>query len=230
MKNKAVVLVAGGSGERAKSNTPKQFVELYQKPILVHALEKFISTYKDIICIIVTHESYLSYTKEIVSRYFPNTFEIHYTQGGKTRFESVKNGLEMLNQLQFNGIVAIHDAARPCISKTLINRCFEIAEKKGNAIPVIPITESIRYINGSDNKFVRRDDFVIVQTPQCVDFKTLYNAFQQAYQEQFTDEANVLEHCGEKINLCEGEKHNIKITYPIDFEIAKVIIESLNEQ
>lgn len=230
MKKKAVVLVAGGSGERSKSKIPKQFVELSQKPILVHALEPFINFDKTIMVVIVLPAEYQVYAKEIVSKYFPNTSEIHYTQGGETRFESVKNGLEILQQLQFKGIVAVHDAARPCISKTLIKRCFELAEKKGNAIPVIPMTESIRHVNASDNTFAQRENFVIVQTPQCADFKTLYNAFQQSYQEFFTDEANVLEHFGEKINLCEGEKHNIKITYPIDFEIAKVILKSLNEQ
>ncbi len=230
MKKKAVVLVAGGSGERSKSIIPKQFVELDHKPILVHALEPFINFDKTITVVIVVPAGYQAYAKEIVSKHFPNTSETHYTQGGKTRFESVKNGLELLNQLQFDGIVAVHDAARSCVSKALINRCFEIAEKKGNAIPVIPMTESIRHVNGSDNTLVSRDNFVIVQTPQCADFKTLYNAFQQSYQEFFTDEANVLEHYGEKINLCEGEKHNIKITYPIDFEIAKVILKSLNEQ
>lgn len=230
MKQKGLIIVAGGVGERAGKNIPKQFVEIDNKPVFIHSLEKFFEYDKHIMCVVVCHSDYIHQCKNLI-QYFLSDKNITVITGGETRFHSVKNGLEFLKKINFDGIIAVHDAARPCINIDLIKRCFEKAIQFGNAIPVIPVSESIRELCeasfGKDETTVMadRNKFVIVQTPQCAEFSVLYKAFQQDYQSIFTDEANVLEFYGEKINIVEGDKNNIKITYPIDFEIAQLILQ-----
>ncbi|GAB4449855.1 MAG: 2-C-methyl-D-erythritol 4-phosphate cytidylyltransferase [Bacteroidia bacterium] len=225
--SQAVIIVAGGIGERSGQNIPKQFIEILQKPIIIYSAEKFLKYNSDIHLIIVCHKQYIQHCQKVFEKYFHAT-KFSIIEGGATRFHSVKNGLEFLYQKNFEGIVAIHDAARPCFSLQLVQRCFEIAHQKDNAIPVIPLSESIRKIDGDKNTFVNRENLRIVQTPQCAVFSKIYKAFQQEYQNIFTDEANVLETFGEQIHLIEGEKNNIKITYPIDFKIAEIILSNQN--
>lgn len=227
MKNhQAVILVAGGTGERSGQKIPKQFVEILNKPIILHSAEKFFYYNSQIVVVVVCHNTYTEKCQNLFRQYFPDMKNIYYTIGGETRFHSVKNGLECLRQINFDGIVAVHDAARPCVSVSLIKRCFELAAQKGNAIPSVPLNESIRQIKDDNNTMAFREHYKIVQTPQCADFSILYNAFRQPYQPVFTDEANVLETYGQKIFLTEGDSFNIKITYPVDFIIAENILSS----
>lgn len=227
MLQQSVLIVAGGIGERSGKNIPKQFVELNNKPIIIHSAENFFYYDSDILMIIVCHPDFLNTCKKLFQSYLPEK-SIHFTTGGETRFHSVKNGMEYLKQINFQGIVAVHDAARPCVSTTLIKKCFETAQLKGNAIPAIPLNESIRKITGDKNTIAYREEYKIIQTPQCADFSVLYNAFQQNYQNIFTDEANVLESYGKELFLEEGEKTNIKITYSIDFYLAEKILSTQN--
>lgn len=226
--NKAVIIVAGGIGERSGQKIPKQFIDIHQKPIIIHSIEKFYKYDSNILITVVCHSDYIAHCQTIIQTHVSN-YSIDIVAGGNTRFHSVKNGLIHLHQLNFNGIVAVHDAARPCVSSYLIKKCFDAAMEKNICIPAIPLNESIRKVsdNGS-NTYVSRKDYRIIQTPQCANFSLLYNAFQQDYIELFTDEANVLEHYGEKIYLIEGEQNNLKITYPIDFKIAEILLKELN--
>jgi len=139
--------------------------------------------------------------------------------GGETRFNSVKNGLAVIESEE--GLVAIHDGVRPLVSKELIKSVFSAAEEKGNAIPVINVNDSLRKVDGDQNTPVNRNDFRIVQTPQCFEMDTLKKSFNQAYSPSFTDEASVVESGGEFINLIEGETNNIKITTTSDLLIAE---------
>ncbi len=224
MKQEAVIIVAGGAGERTQKNTPKQFVEINNKAIIIYSVEKFIQYNEEMIVVIVCHEKYIKHCHKLIEKYFKGNINI--INGGETRFHSVKNGLEYLNKINFSGIVGIHDAARPCLSVQLIKRCFEDAQQYKNAIPAIPLYESVREIKNNSNTTINRNRFVIVQTPQCAIFSIIYKAFQKEYQEIFTDEANVLESYGEQMYLCEGERENIKVTYPIDFKIAETILQN----
>ena len=139
--------------------------------------------------------------------------------GGETRFNSVKNGLDAITDEE--GLVAIHDGVRPLIGKELIHRVFHAAEENGNAIPVVSVNDSLRKIEGEDNSPVNRDDFKIVQTPQCFELSVIKRAFNQSFSPAFTDEASVVESAGETIHLVEGERINIKITTPADLLIAE---------
>ncbi len=218
---KYVVIVAGGSGTRMNSAVPKQFIELNDKPVLMHTIEKFVTALPEIHIVLVLSTTYVSQWEELCKK---SNFNIPYqlADGGETRFHSVKNGLALVPE---NSIVGIHDAARPLVSIKTILSTFETAEKAGNASPAVSISESMREINDKSNKAVDRNNYFIIQTPQCFQSTLIKKAFLQEYRSSFTDDANVLEAMGEKINLVEGNRENIKITTPNDLIIAEAMMQ-----
>jgi 2-C-methyl-D-erythritol 4-phosphate cytidylyltransferase len=123
-----------------------------------------------------------------------------------------------------NALVAIHDAVRPFITKELLNNGFEIAIKKGNAIPAIAINESIREVSGSLSKAADRNVFKIVQTPQFFHASLIKKAYLQPFNERFTDDATILEASGQQIYLFDGATSNIKITSPEDLKLAELFV------
>jgi 2-C-methyl-D-erythritol 4-phosphate cytidylyltransferase len=221
---KYIIIVAGGSGTRMNSVVPKQFIELQGKPILMHTIEKFVTTIPEINIIIVLAKQLHDEWKHLCKTHHFNYY-IQLSDGGETRFHSVKNGLALVPD---DCIVGVHDAARPFVNSQTIINAFEIAEKKGNAIPAIELNESIREVENGNNKSVDRSKFFIIQTPQCFHSDLLKKAFIQEYRPTFTDDASVLEAIGEKINLIEGNRENIKITTPEDLIIAKALMERSN--
>jgi 2-C-methyl-D-erythritol 4-phosphate cytidylyltransferase len=213
------VIVAGGSGKRMGAEIPKQYLELAGKPVLMHTIERF-RTFNDSIEIIaVLPENQLRYWSELKTKY---SFNIIHTlvKGGKARFFSVRNGLKFVDA---PGLVAIHDGVRPFVSTDTIKRCFETAEKLGNAIPVISPGDSLRMITDNGSIPVNRLHVKQVQTPQVFMADLIKKAYLQDYIPEFTDDATVLEKTGEKINLVEGNRENIKITNPEDLFIAQAL-------
>jgi len=199
---------------------PKQFLLLKEKPLLMHSVEQFHLACPGILMVIVLPKKFIKEWERLCKKY---RFGIQHSlaEGGETRFHSVKNGL---GQISEDGLVAIHDAARPLVSKNLIISCFEFAEKYGNAIPVINFSESLRIVDGNLSQVVNREKLRIVQTPQCFRLALLKSAYRQEYQSAFTDDATVLGYTGEPINLVEGEKTNLKITVPEDLIIAEALL------
>lgn len=214
------LIVAGGSGKRMGIDTPKQFLELAGKPVLMHTIERFLKFNSSIEIIAVLPENQLRFWNELLKKY---SFDIPHTlvKGGKHRFISVKNGLEFVNG---PGLVAIHDGVRPLVSSETLKRCFEAAEKYGNAIPVISPSESIRIVTDEGTEPINRAKIKIVQTPQVFDIDAIKNAYKQDYDPFFLDDATVLEKTGVKINLVEGNRENIKITNPEDLFIAQTLL------
>jgi 2-C-methyl-D-erythritol 4-phosphate cytidylyltransferase len=137
----------------------------------------------------------------------------------------VRNGLKFVNA---PGLVAIHDGVRPFVSIDTIKRCFEVAEKLGNAIPTISPTESLRILNDQGSIPVNRFHVKQIQTPQVFSAALIKNAYLQEYNPEFTDDATVLEKTGEKINLIEGNRENIKITTPEDLLISAALLKSIS--
>lgn len=125
-----------------------------------------------------------------------------------------------------DALVAVHDAARPVISVSLIEKLFDEASKKGNAIPVIPVKDSIRRITADENKSVDRDQYFIVQTPQVFRAMPLINAFENNKLASFTDEASLMEQSGVEISTAPGEITNIKITFPEDLSYAQSVLRT----
>ena len=216
-----VIIVAGGTGSRMQSTVPKQFIEIKGKPILIHTIEKFIEFDEFINIIVCVHKNYMSDANFMMAEYFPQR-NIQMVTGGDTRFYSVKNGLNCITNM--NDVVGIHDAARPFVSVDTITRCFETAAQKGNAIPVSPVFESLRMVTNGINKAVSRDDFKVVQTPQCFIVSKIKEAFEQDYTPFFTDDATVLEGIDEPIFMVEGNVENIKITNPTDLKFAELYL------
>jgi len=223
MTNYALI-VAGGSGSRMNADVPKQFLLLNDKPVLMHTIERFHEYDNAMEIIVVLPEAQFPLWENLCHEY---KFSIRHqlVAGGSVRFESVKNGL---SRIQDDGVVAIHDGVRPLVSLETIGRCFEIARLKGNAIPVMPVIESLRMIDGENSKAVDRSSFVTIQTPQVFSISDIKSAYNQSFNEVFTDDASVLEAAGLAINLVEGNIENIKITHPADLILAGMLIKNRN--
>lgn len=214
---KFALIVAGGSGSRMKGDIPKQFMELNGRPILMHTFDVFKNIDKNLEFILVLPEIQIEFWKELCKQH---NFEIEHkiAIGGETRFFSVKNGLDLISG---EGIVFIHDGVRPLVSKQTIENCLVETLANGNALPVVSVPESIRYVDSEGNKAVDRSKYHLVQTPQTFKTEIIKQAYQQPFSSKFTDDASVLEKLGVKINLVAGNRENIKITYPEDLLIAK---------
>lgn len=218
---KYAVIVAGGSGMRMGTMVPKQFLPLQGKPVLWYTLTAFLDAFPDLEIILVLPEAHLQTGQEILrSTYAPD--RIWMTVGGETRFHSVRNGLSHIHQ---HSIVFVHDGVRCLLTPQLIRRCYQMAQERGNAIPAITAVDSIRIETFEGNEFIDRSKVRIIQTPQTFYSDIIKAAFEQEYEESFTDEASVVERLGVKIHLTEGEATNIKITHPIDVLIAEKILE-----
>jgi 2-C-methyl-D-erythritol 4-phosphate cytidylyltransferase len=219
-----VVIVAGGSGKRMGAEIPKQFLELAGRPVLMHTIERFKAFNDAIEIITVLPENQLRFWLDLQKKH---SFPVLHTlvKGGSNRFQSVKNGLKFVNT---PGLVAIHDGVRPFVSIDTIKRCFETAEKLGNAIPTISPNESLRILNDQGSIPVNRFHVKQIQTPQVFNAGLIKNAYKQEYSTDFTDDATVLEKTGVKINLIEGNRENIKITNPEDLLISAALLQSLS--
>jgi 2-C-methyl-D-erythritol 4-phosphate cytidylyltransferase len=221
--NLYALIVAGGTGTRMGTEIPKQFLELAGKPILMRTVERFISFDRSIRIIIVLPESQFGFWNELKIKY---SFSLPHTlvAGGSSRFFSVKNGLQ---EVEENSLVAIHDGVRPLVSIDTIKRCFTDAEKFGNAIPVINHSDSLRMITEQGNMPVNRHYLRIIQTPQVFDSKLIKKAYLQDFSPELTDDATLLEKTGESIHLVEGNRENIKITNPEDLVIAEALFQTI---
>ncbi|MFH1159686.1 MAG: 2-C-methyl-D-erythritol 4-phosphate cytidylyltransferase [bacterium] len=220
---KAVIIVAGGTGTRMNPLVPKQFIVLAGKPMLLHTIEAFLGFDKGIRIIVAIPDSLFREWHHLIGQY---SFQVPHTlvPGGSTRFHSVKNGLDALEQEE---LVAVHDGVRPLASVELIGRAFSEAEIHGTAIPVIPLSESIRFVEGPTNHPVDRTAYRIVQTPQVFRTSLLKQAYLQDFRETFTDDATVVESTGQPIHLIDGDPANIKITRPADLILATSLLKSV---
>lgn len=216
--NQYALVVAGGSGLRMGTDIPKQFLLLKGEPVLMHTLRKFKSCRH---IVLVLPAAQIVYWNELCAKY---NFTLPHTvvEGGNERFYSVLNGL---NALPADGLVAIHDGVRPCVSIDVINEAFATAEKLGNAIVAVPSKDSIRMVDGGKSVAVDRSKYYLIQTPQVFNLSLLKEAYSSAvYQTTFTDDASVFEHAGYQINLVKGEYANIKITTPEDLPLAELFL------
>jgi len=218
---KYAVIVAGGSGARMNSKVPKQFLLLKGKPVLYYTIDVFLKAYEDIQIILVLPEEHVAAGQEVIDAFFDYS-RIQITIGGRTRFHSVQNGLQLITE---ESMVFVHDAVRCLLSTELIHRCYGAAIEFGSAIPVTDCRDSVRIISNDGNEAIERDRVKLVQTPQTFHSKILLPAFSNIdYKDKFTDEATVVEAFGLKVTLVEGEERNIKITQPLDMEFAERLI------
>jgi 2-C-methyl-D-erythritol 4-phosphate cytidylyltransferase len=221
MKVYALIL-AGGSGTRMKSEVPKQFLILKNRPVLMHTIERFVEFDPSIEIVVVLPEGHFVKWKGYCDRH---NFSVNHqlVAGGVSRFDSVSNGLSAIGN---QGIVFIHDGVRPLVSNETLGRCMQKTVEEGNALPVLPVVESLRKVENGINTVTNRDVYVIVQTPQVFRAEEIKAAYQLGFDPAFTDDAAVLERYGKTINLVEGNRENIKITYPSDLAYAEAVLSN----
>ena len=217
-----IIIVAGGKGLRMGSDIPKQFLPIGGKPVLMRTLERFRAYDAALQIILVLPEAQQDYWRKLCEQYH---FEVEYqlANGGQTRFHSVQNGLALVPD-DAEGVVGVHDGVRPFPSIEVIRNCYATAREKKAVIPVIPVVETVRHLEGEKSITVPRGEYRLVQTPQTFDIQLLKAANRQPYIDGFTDDASVVESYGHEITLVEGNRENIKITTPYDLKIAEVLI------
>lgn len=216
-----VIIVAGGKGLRMGSDIPKQFLPIGGKPVLMRTLERFREYSTELQIILVLPENQQDYWLQLCQQYH---FGVKYqlANGGQTRFHSVQNGLALVPD-DADGVVGVHDGVRPFPSIDVIKNCYEAARTAKAVIPVIPVVETVRHLEGEGSVTVPRGDYRLVQTPQTFDIQLLKAANRQPYHDGFTDDASVVESYGHSITLVEGNRENIKITTPYDIIVAEAL-------
>jgi len=221
-KNYAII-VAGGTGTRMQAAVPKQFLLLAGKPVLMHTIEAFHSSAAKPAIILVLPVDYHTYWNELcVEHHFKVPHQL--ITGGETRFHSVKNGLDLISDT--DTVIAVHDAVRPLVSRTIIEDTYQYAAGHGNAVTCVKSRDSVRLMEAGVSRSLVRDEVYLVQTPQTFQSAQIKRAYEQVYDPKFTDDASVVEETGIKINLFEGSHQNIKITFPEDIAIAEAILKS----
>jgi 2-C-methyl-D-erythritol 4-phosphate cytidylyltransferase len=218
---KYAVIVAGGSGTRMGNVTPKQFLLLKGKPVLWYTMDSFLRAYEDMHIILVLPTDHLKKGEKIINQLDAES-KVSMVEGGNTRFDSVRAGLK---KVENDSVVFVHDGVRCLISVPLIRRCYNQAVEKGSAIPAVAATDSIRIVKNGSHYTSDRQQVRIIQTPQTFLSDIILPAFEQEYNDAFTDEATVVEAFGTVVYLTDGEYDNIKITRPVDLIIAERIIE-----
>ena len=220
--NRYAIIVAGGSGSRFGSDTPKQFLPLEGKPVLMHTIEKFALVGAQVVVVLQpdNHDMWLQMCTE-------SNFKVSHiiASGGRSRFESVKNGIAAIPHLKGDDLVAIHDGVRPLVTTSLIERCYATAHAAGSAIPVVNPSDTIRQVlDGGGSRQLVRAELRAVQTPQTFLGEWLMKAYDVEESPLFTDDASVVENSGHEVTLVEGDPANIKITHPIDLAIASLLM------
>lgn len=217
-----IIIVAGGKGLRMGSDVPKQFLPVKGMPVLMRTISRFHECNPSMQIILVLPHHQQQYWHDLCSQY---AFGIAHTvvDGGDTRFASSRNGLAAIPD-DVTGTVGIHDGVRPFVAAEVISRCYDAARTHGAAIPVMPVTDTLRRIDSATTGHnVLRTDYRIVQTPQVFDIALLKRAFTQPFREEFTDDASVVEAMGCSVEMVEGNRENIKITTPFDLKIAETL-------
>jgi 2-C-methyl-D-erythritol 4-phosphate cytidylyltransferase len=216
MVKQTVIITAGGIGKRMNSDLPKQFLPIQGEAILAHTIKVFYTYNQEIQIILTLPKEWLDYWQEYISK---NHFKIIHSvvEGGIERYDSIKNALEIAT----GELIAVHDGVRPMLSQQTIMEGFDLADKKGNAVPTFPIKESIRKVLDNRTESVLRKDYSLVQTPQVFQQAQLRKAYEIHFHPGITDDASLVEEAGFKIHVYKGNEENIKITSPIDLILAE---------
>lgn len=207
------ILVAGGTGSRMQNPVPKQFMLLGGQPVLMRTIRQFLAYNPRMPLMVVLPADQIKAWQQLCRQY---TFTLPHqvVAGGATRFSSVKNGLAAITAGA--GVVAVHDGVRPLVPLTVIREAFAVAAAQGNAVAAVALKESIRQLIAAGSQALDRNQYRLVQTPQCFALALLRRAYEQPEEPLFTDDAAVVERLGEPIYLTAGAYENIKITTPED--------------
>lgn len=216
---RTIIIAAGGEGQRMKTDLPKQFIELDGRMIIDHTIDTFLRFDPAAQLIVVLPSDHLATFEELTK---VELNKVTLVSGGINRYASIKNGLQKAE----GDLIAIHDAVRPFVTQEIIQQSFEKAEIVGAAVPIVAVKSSLRKITFDESEAVDRSIYKEVQTPQVFKRQVILLAYEQSFEQHFTDDASVVEACGQDIALVEGSDENFKITTPIDLMLAKVLIRA----
>ncbi|MEA5109236.1 2-C-methyl-D-erythritol 4-phosphate cytidylyltransferase [bioreactor metagenome] len=215
-----VIIVAGGTGQRMGAGIPKQFLPLCGRPLLMHTIEIFHRYDAKTGMVLVLPAGQAEQWNALCTLH-GFTLPHKLAEGGETRGHSVRNGLDAITATR--GVVAVHDGVRPLVSQETIATGFALAESGKNAVPGLPLTDSLRIIDGKGSRPIDRTLVRRVQTPQCFPLYVLRKAYDHPDFMHFTDDAQLVEKTGSVITLYEGNAENIKITTPFDLKLAGLL-------
>lgn len=231
-------ILAGGLGSRmGGTDTPKQFLTLGDKPVIVHTIEKFVINDKIDKTIVLTPQNYINHTKHLIEKYIPNKDDIIVIEGGQTRNDTIMNSINYINEnygIDDDSIIITHDSVRPFVTHRIIEDNIQAARKYGACDTVIPATDTIvESINGETIESIPvRDYYYQGQTPQSFKIKKLFNLIYSLTEEEsniLTDACKIFTLKDEDVHLVDGEVTNIKITYPYDLKLANTILEDIHD-
>lgn len=219
---KTVIIVAGGQGMRFNKEVPKQFFYIRERPLLMHTIDLFHLYDRKMQIIVGLKEDFFPHWESICKQFH---FDVPHllSPGGETRFHTVKNAL---SKVATGNLVGIHDAVRPLLYKRTIDDCYGEAAKSGASLPCIELHNSIREITPEGSRWVDRDSYRLVQTPQVFQYDILMKSYEAEYSKDFTDDASVVEKAGYPVTMVEGNVENFKITTPQDMVFAEAIFDS----
>ncbi len=221
----SVIIPAAGSGERMGSDVPKPFIQVGDKTILEHTISRFLEVSDVAQIIIATSKSYISTIKSMFEQ-LSSDIQLNVVEGGSERQFSIYNALKIVSAEC--ELVAVHDAVRPFVRKQLIEECCEVAINVGGAVLGVPAKDTIKKVDG--DKLVEstpdRSGLWQAQTPQIFQKELLIEAYESALDQNFigTDDASLVERIGGTIQMVEGDRENLKITYPVDLKVAELIL------
>lgn len=206
-----LIIPSGGSGVRMGADLPKQYIKLGDKTILQHTIEA-LAKHMDYIVLGI------SYDYRIIVEDMLQTMgladRVYLTLAGKKRFDTVQRALRVVPD---GALVGIHDAVRPFVSSKVVDKCYEEAQRVGAAVPVLELTESLRYLpdeGKQPSQAVDRSIYRLVRTPQVFWSERIKEAYQQPFQESFTDDCSVYDQLYSDLALVPDTTENIKITTP----------------
>lgn len=227
MHSLAVIIPAAGSGTRIGSPVPKPFLKIGDRTILEHTVKAFAGLSFVRQLIVPVHADWIEPVKDMLSSFSTPHRTVTILEGGNERQFSIQNGLSAVNEQV--SLVAVHDAVRPFIDHAVITRCCELATQNGGAIVAVPAKDTIKMVDHS-RKITETPDRRLLwqaQTPQIFQKKLLQSAYSSALSDGFvgTDDASLVERIGGNVYVVEGDRSNLKITYPIDLKVAEMIIK-----
>ncbi len=224
------IIVAGGSGARFGSQTPKQFLKIAGKPLLAHTIQRFEDTHEIDEIIIVVAEEFVEFTREEIVETYCFGKVSRVVLGGASRLESTRNALVDLPE-QFD-LIAIHDGARPLVAPSDISRVIKAASKSKSAVLVSPVSDTVKLVrNGKIVETLNRRELFGASTPQVFDRKLLIKAHDSfSSQKSATDDSFILESAGIHPDAIIAEYPNPKVTTPVDLELAQVLLKNEMKQ
>ncbi len=231
-------ILAGGSGTRmGKTDTPKQFLNLGKKPIIIHTIEKFVINQKIDKIIVLTPKTHIKSTNDLIEKYIPNNDHIVVIEGGETRNDTILNSIRYIEEnfgIDEGSILITHDSVRPFVTHRIIEDNIDAALEYGACDTVIPATDTIvESVSGETiSNIPVRDNYYQGQTPQSFNIKKLSSLINNLTEDEsniLTDACKIFTLKNEDVYLVNGEVTNIKITYPYDLKLANNILEGKHD-